>query len=98
MNIYRHQFVCHCPNNSLPIVYELQIETTETIMVEKITEECAKEKSAFHEKLADKFLSIFGGRQILKAHHHGVDIETIRSGVSDEAERDHAQMRGDFYS
>lgn len=78
MNIYRHKFVCHCPNNSQSIVYELTIESLKMIQVELITDAAAKFKSAFHENLADELYGIFGGRQTIEAHHHGVDVKTVR--------------------
>lgn len=78
MNIYRHQFVSHCPNNDEAIVYTLAIETNDVIYVEHITTAAALHKRAFHEAIADDLFSRFGGRQTLRAHHHGVDIETVR--------------------
>jgi hypothetical protein len=78
MNKYRHKFVCHCPNNARSIVYELEISTPSMIHVERIVETCKAIKSAFHEALADDLYVQFGGVQLLRAHHHGVDIETVR--------------------
>lgn len=77
-NVYRHQFVCVCPNNDKPIIYDLMIETDAVIQVEHITTAAALQKRAYHEAIADEFHARFGGRQTLKAHHHGVDIETRR--------------------
>lgn len=79
MNIYRREFVAHCPNNDKPIKYRLEIQTEAVIMVEDIVAatELAVEKP-YHESLADRFFEMFGGRQIMTAHHHGVDIETTR--------------------
>jgi hypothetical protein len=48
------------------------------IHVEKIVIACQMWQEAYHEKVADNLHYQFGGRQILKAHHHGVDIETRR--------------------
>ena len=78
MNIYRYQFVSHCPNNQLPIIYSLEIETDEVIHVEHIVTAAALHDSAYHEEIADDLHERFKGRQTLKAHHHGVDIETRR--------------------
>jgi hypothetical protein len=78
MNIYRHQFVSHCPNNGKPIIYSLEIETDSVIQVEHIVTACALQKHAYHEAIADELHQRFDGRQIIKAHHHGVDIETRR--------------------
>ena len=33
MNIYRQQFVSHCPNNGLHIIYSLEIQTDAVIHV-----------------------------------------------------------------
>lgn len=84
MNIYRHQFVSLCPNNDLPIVYSLEIETEKVIYVEHITTATALHKKAFHEAIADDLLARFGGKQVLKAHHHGVDIETTREKLPEQ--------------
>lgn len=82
-NIYRHQFVSRCPNNGMPIFYALEIETDEVIHVEHIVTAAALHSSAYHEAIADDLHSRFAGRQILKAHHHGVDIETRRGFDAD---------------
>lgn len=84
MNIYRHNFVCACPNNGFAIVYSLQIETDRVIYVEHIVTAAALHKQAYHEAIADDMHARFGGRQTLKAHHHGVDIETRRGFGRDE--------------
>lgn len=78
MNIYRHQFVSQCPNNDKSIIYSLEMETDAVIPVEHIVTACALQKRAFHEVIADSLHKRFAGRHILKAHHHGVDIETRR--------------------
>lgn len=78
MNVYRHQFVSHCPNNDQAIIYALTIETGETIYAEHITTATALHKRAFHEAIADDLYARFGGKQVITAHHHGVDIETRR--------------------
>jgi hypothetical protein len=78
MNIYRYQFVSHCPNNDRPIIYSLEIETADVIHVEHIMTAAALHETAYHEEIADDMHERFQGRQIIKAHHHGVDIETRR--------------------
>ncbi|WP_216675107.1 hypothetical protein [Paraburkholderia elongata] len=78
MNIHRHQFVSHCPNNDQAIIYALTIETDAVIYVEHITTATALHKRAFHEAIADDLFARFGGRQVITAHHHGVDVETRR--------------------
>jgi SRSO17 transposase len=78
MNIYRHQFVSHCPNNDKPIIYALSIETDGVIQVEHIVTAAALHKRAYHEAIADDLHARFGGKQVMTAHHHGVDIETVR--------------------
>lgn len=78
MNIYRHRFRATCPNNGRPIIYYLEISSEELIAVEDIVSACEKHEAGFHENIADS-LAELGGKQVLRAHHHGVDIETHRS-------------------
>ncbi len=78
MNIYRHKFTAQCPVNGQEVQYELTIETDSMVSVESITKGCAFEAPIFHEEIAGHSIKLFGGRQTLKAHHHGVDIETRR--------------------
>lgn len=78
VNIYRHEFVSVCPNNGQSIIYALEIATDRVIYVEHITTAATLHKRAFHEAIADDLFARFGGKQILRAHHHGVDVETRR--------------------
>ena len=79
MNVYEKQFVSVCPNNGQAIIYQLRIETTdEMVQVEHINLACALFSRGFHEDIANSLFNRFGGRQVLKAHHHGVDITTTR--------------------
>lgn len=81
-NRYSHQFVASCPNNGAMIIYSLVIETQgRMIQVEHIVTATSLIKQGYHEQIADELHRRFGGRQILKAHHHGVDIETVREGA-----------------
>lgn len=77
MNRYRHTFTVSCPNNGAMIRYHLAIETPAQIMVEKIVAACGVAE-AYHEDLADKLYAKFGGRQVMRAYHHGVWVETER--------------------
>lgn len=79
MNIYRHRFIVACPANAKPIIYDLEIRSNRMIYVEHIVTACALWRSEYHEKMADHLAQQFPGtQQVLKAHHHGVDVETIR--------------------
>lgn len=78
MNIYRQTFYCACPNNGRVIKYKLKIRSKDTILVEHIQTACALFKSDFHEKIADELFRRFGGKQTIKAKHHGTPIETRR--------------------
>lgn len=79
MNIYRHQFVCTCPANEQPIIYDFELHSTKMIYVEKIKLACQLWQQEYHEKIADALALQFPGtRQFLRAHHHGVEIETQR--------------------
>jgi hypothetical protein len=77
MNIYETEFFCKCPSNPITIKYELRIESEEMIKVEKILKTLSA-VVGYHEELADYLLSQLGGRQVLKAFHHGVTITTWR--------------------
>lgn len=78
-NRYSHTFVASCPNNGAMIIYSLVIETQDRmIQVEHIVIATSLIKQGYHEQIADELHRRFGGRQVLKAHHHGVDIETVR--------------------
>lgn len=82
MNKYTIKFVRECPNNGLKIDYALTIETPQVLMVEAIVEEVGNlEEQGFHEAFADTLTRVLPGRQVLVAHHHGVDIETVRGGA-----------------
>jgi hypothetical protein len=82
LNVYNRQFVAACPNNGQAIIYNLRIETVgRMIQVEHIVTATAMIKQGYHEQIADELHRRFGGRQILRAHHHGVDIETIREAA-----------------
>lgn len=78
MNIYTTKFFARCPVNRARIEYELKIQTGNVIQVEDIIDFVETLSEGYHEDVADKLLTRFGGSQVLKAHHHGVDIETIR--------------------
>lgn len=80
-NIYRHQFVSACPANGMAIIYALEIQSERMIHAEHIVTACALHKRAYHEAIADDLHGKFGGFHVLKAHHHGVDIETQRGAL-----------------
>lgn len=77
MNAYTVEFFACCPNNGIRIKYRLRIETTDVIPVEQIAAVVDTE-DGFHEEIADRMLARFGGRQVMTADHHGVQIETTR--------------------
>lgn len=82
INIYEHQFISTCPENGKPIIYSLRIETTgRMIHVEHIVTATAMIKSGYHETIADELYRRFAGKQVLKAHHYGVDITTERGAM-----------------
>lgn len=82
MNRYRTKFTAKCPVNGKVVRYELLIETGECVMVEDILQQVAAlPKFGFHEDLANRLAAVLPGQQTLRAHHHGVDIETVRGGV-----------------
>ncbi len=87
LNIYTTAFACNCPTNGVRNNYTLRIEATEVISVEQIVaviESIESGEPVFHEEIAGQLAARFPGRHTLKAHHHGVDIETQRDGVKAE--------------
>ena len=81
MNAYSTEFFAQCPNNGVRIKYSLRIETASVVSVEEILAAVDLIDQKFHEEIADDLFGRFGGRQTLRAHHHGVDIETVRSAA-----------------
>jgi hypothetical protein len=84
INTYRQTFTAPCCNNGLVVIYDLEIEVgaDRFIMVEDIQAACveaAKLPKPYHENIADYLFGLFGGRQTIRAHHHGTDIETRRA-------------------
>lgn len=77
MNIYELEFFSLCPINKIRVKYEWKIETHKVIEVEKLIE-AVDGVSGFHESIADDLKNLFGGRQTIKAFHHGVTIRTER--------------------
>lgn len=98
MNKYIHTFISACPNNGRQIIYTLEITVPDTrmIQVEHIVTACALHKRAYHEQIAADLFGRFGGQQTLRAHHHGVDIETTREKTAVESitENDAARYSG----
>lgn len=82
MNKYTIHFVRKCPANGLAIAYCLSISTPHILMVEAIKEEVENlPDEAYHEALAEALTRCLPGCQTLTAHHHGVDIETVRGAA-----------------
>lgn len=77
MNIYRTTFTSVCPVNGKSVRYDLEIEASHVIRAEDLMAACRPGPS-LHEDLADQLFDRFGGRQTMRANHHGVHIETIR--------------------
>lgn len=77
-NIYHYVFTVTCPNNSRVILYDLEIVHKDMVMVEDIIAACSELPSCFQEEIADRLYERFGGYQVIKAHHHGVNVETRR--------------------
>lgn len=79
MNVYRCRFMIVCPVNGIAVTYALEIEAVHMIRVEAIQAAIRDlGERGFHEDAADKLFVALGGRQTIRAHHHGVDIETSR--------------------
>ena len=82
MNTYKTTFIRNCPTNNLLVNYNLEIKTHETVMVEELLNFLEQEKNCYHEDLADKLITKFGGYLIMIAFHHGVEIITERQSWS----------------
>lgn len=78
MNRYEYKFAAICPKNKRTIFYELVLESDEMVYVEDIIMAAESQPNSYHEPLADFLHKKLGGRQTLTAHHHGVDITTVR--------------------
>lgn len=82
MNRYSTTFMAKCPVNDQIIRYALSIEAPGRILVEEIIAAVdALPMAGFHEDIADALVKTLPGRHTLIAHHHGVDIETVRGGA-----------------
>ena len=81
MNRYRTVFFAVCPANDVRVEYHLEIVTGERLMVEDILSAVGAMTRGFHEDFADQLQQQLGGSQVLKAEHHGVEIETVRPSI-----------------
>jgi len=77
-NTYRHLFTATCPGDGEVIVYSLAICSRAMIRVEHIKTATALIKQGWHQQIADNLAERFGGDQVIKAVHQGVEIETVR--------------------
>ncbi len=77
-NTYRHAFTATCPSDGEVIVYSLEIRSKTMIRVEHIKTATALIKQGWHEQIADQLAERFGGGQVIKAVHQGVEIVTVR--------------------
>ncbi|PYC35121.1 hypothetical protein DMX05_21610 [Pseudomonas soli] len=77
-NTYRHTFTATCTGDGEVIVYSLEIRSLQMIRVEQIKTATSLIKQCWHEQIADQLAERFGGDQVIKAVHQGVEIETVR--------------------
>lgn len=85
MNIYTLIFVSDCPVNGQSIEYHVEITAQRTIFVEDILAQCDAAKTLpkpYHENIADHLYRAFGGKQVIRAFHHGVAIKTTRGEIN----------------
>jgi len=78
LNTYMVQFFAFCPTNGARILYTLSIEINTMILVENLIEVVTEHDRGYHEDIADQLFREFGGKQTMTAHHHGVEIKTVR--------------------
>lgn len=77
MNTYRYTFVAACPANGEQIVYSLELQHQDKVLVEHIKTACALHREGYQEDIAADLHARFGGTLALRAMHHGVEIETV---------------------
>ena len=77
MNTYAYTFASVCPNNAEPIIYSLELQHKDKVLVEHIKTACALHSRGYQEDIAADLHQRFGGRLRLHANHHGVHIETV---------------------
>lgn len=77
-NTYRHTFTATWPSDGEVIVYTLEICSQAMTRVEHIKKATALIKQGWHEQIADQLGKRFGGHQVIKVVHQGVEIETVR--------------------
>lgn len=82
-NEYSYAFNVICPSNEAQINYSLTMytESDNVVMVEDLMAECAKFARGYHEAIAEALYKRFGGKQIIVAYHHGVNIRTVRGSI-----------------
>lgn len=91
MNTYRYRFASNCPENGEAILYSLEIQKAERILVEHIKTACALHRRGYHEDIAADLQARFGGDTRLIANHHGVEIEShLTASKTDGARMDRA--------
>lgn len=84
MNSYTIQFAANCPTNGVRTNFTLRIDSPAMVMVEELVayvEAIESGAPAFHEEIADRLAERFRGAHTLTAWHHGVLIETKRTGA-----------------
>ena len=77
-NIYEAKFVAECPSDGEKIEYTTRIAAQKLIRVEDINDFVRKIAKGYHEDIADKLFTRFGGMQCISAVHQGVKILTMR--------------------
>lgn len=75
MNTYRTQFTATCPADGQRIVYSLEMETNETVMVEAINDALDEITEDYQESIAQRLHESFPQCAIrLQGVHQGVEI------------------------
>lgn len=77
MNTYRRQFIAECPSDGEWVVYTLQIETPQKVMVEHINTAVKVVLNGYQEDIAQELRGMFPGRLTLEATHQGVNVKTV---------------------
>ena len=83
--------------NGEQLIYSLELQHKDMVRVEHIKTACALHREGFQEAVAAGLHARFGGRLLLRAKHHGVEIETVlgsTAGIHIMSQNTTAMQRG----
>lgn len=85
MNTYRTQFIARCPSDGDRILYDLELTTDQTVMVENINACLDEITEDYQESIAQRIAEAFPACDVtLRGTHQGVHItSTLRATKGD---------------